>query len=78
MEHIVMYALTIQYTLPPPQVPRHARELLVDAHSRARIPCDLHNITSLRWYKDNEVILQCNLVPQTGYLYKEYRGCNIV
>ncbi|XP_049881962.1 uncharacterized protein LOC126377986 [Pectinophora gossypiella] len=38
------------------QVPKNERELLVEAHSRARIPCDLNNVTNLRWYKDNEQI----------------------
>ncbi|XP_072933770.1 uncharacterized protein tei [Epargyreus clarus] len=32
------------------------KELLVEAHAHARIPCDLVNVTNLRWYKDNEQI----------------------
>ncbi|KAI8433908.1 hypothetical protein MSG28_015834 [Choristoneura fumiferana] len=36
------------------QAPEH-RELLVRAHSLARLPCDLRNATQLRWYKDSEV-----------------------
>lgn len=36
-------------------MPKFERELLVEAHSKARIPCDLVNVTNLRWYKDNEV-----------------------
>lgn len=37
------------------QVPNYDRELLVKAHTQARIPCELKNVTNLRWYKDNEV-----------------------
>lgn len=36
-------------------MPNYDREILVEAHTKARIPCELNNVTSLRWYKDNEV-----------------------
>ncbi|XP_053620805.1 uncharacterized protein tei [Plodia interpunctella] len=45
------------------QAPKYDRELLVEAHSRARIPCDLINVTNLRWYKDNE---QMNVPTSSG------------
>ncbi|KAJ2939050.1 hypothetical protein O0L34_g10239 [Tuta absoluta] len=38
------------------QAPKNEKELLVEAHFRARIVCDLTNVTNLRWYKDNEQI----------------------
>ncbi|RVE51308.1 hypothetical protein evm_003988 [Chilo suppressalis] len=38
------------------QAPRSDRELLVEPHSKARILCDLVNVTNLRWYKDNELM----------------------
>jgi hypothetical protein len=37
------------------QAPRNENELLVEAHAKAVIPCDLLNVTNLRWYKDNDV-----------------------
>ncbi|XP_013133787.1 PREDICTED: uncharacterized protein LOC106099711 [Papilio polytes] len=39
------------------------RELLVAAHSYVRIPCDLINVTNLRWYKDNEAALLSTALP---------------
>nr|XP_012543787.2 uncharacterized protein LOC101742772 [Bombyx mori]XP_012543788.2 uncharacterized protein LOC101742772 [Bombyx mori] len=45
------------------QVPKYDRELVVEAHARAAIPCDLLNVTSVRWYKDNE---QMNLPSSSG------------
>ncbi|XP_068624313.1 uncharacterized protein tei [Battus philenor] len=36
------------------QVRKQERELLVAAHAAVSIPCDLTNVTHLRWYKDNE------------------------
>ncbi|XP_028171150.1 uncharacterized protein LOC114360314 [Ostrinia furnacalis] len=47
----------------PVQAPRYDRELLVEAHSKARIDCDLANVTNLRWYKDNE---QMSVAPAAG------------
>ncbi|KAG6438877.1 hypothetical protein O3G_MSEX000296, partial [Manduca sexta] len=41
------------------QAPKLERELLVEAHARAVIPCDLTNgtdLTDLRWYKDSELL----------------------
>ncbi|XP_063543533.1 uncharacterized protein LOC134751910 [Cydia strobilella] len=35
--------------------PKH-RELLVEPHARARIPCELANVTDLRWYRDSELV----------------------
>ncbi|KAM3968608.1 LOW QUALITY PROTEIN: uncharacterized protein ACR2FA_012085 [Aphomia sociella] len=46
------------------QVPKNEREILVEAHSRARISCDLMNVTNLRWYKDNE---QMNVPSSSGH-----------
>ncbi|KAJ0170649.1 hypothetical protein K1T71_014020 [Dendrolimus kikuchii] len=45
------------------QIPKYDRELLVEPHARARIDCDLTNITNLRWYKDNE---QMSLSSSSG------------
>ncbi|KPJ01243.1 hypothetical protein RR46_03114 [Papilio xuthus] len=42
---------------------KHERELLVAAHSYVRIPCDLVNVTNLRWYKDNEAALLSTALP---------------
>ncbi|CAH2061686.1 unnamed protein product, partial [Iphiclides podalirius] len=42
---------------------KHERELLVAAHSYVRIPCDLINITNLRWYKDNEAAVLSSTLP---------------
>ncbi|XP_026738346.1 uncharacterized protein LOC113501416 [Trichoplusia ni] len=36
------------------QVPKFERELLVEAHARARIECDVSNSSDVRWYKDGE------------------------
>ncbi|XP_060808036.1 uncharacterized protein LOC106130394 [Amyelois transitella] len=45
------------------QAPKNDRELLVEAHSKARITCDLINVTNLRWFKDNE---QMNVPTASG------------
>ncbi|CAK1549167.1 unnamed protein product [Leptosia nina] len=37
-----------------PQPQKLDKELLVEAHARARLVCDLVNATNLKWYKDNE------------------------
>ncbi|OWR45183.1 hypothetical protein KGM_211823 [Danaus plexippus plexippus] len=42
--------------VPPPQPQKQEKELLVEPHARARILCDLVNVTNLRWYKDSELI----------------------
>uniref|UniRef100_A0A2A4J3W1 Ig-like domain-containing protein n=1 Tax=Heliothis virescens TaxID=7102 RepID=A0A2A4J3W1_HELVI len=45
-----------------PAPPLHAnvvkseRELLVEAHARARIECDVSNSSDVRWYKDGELV----------------------
>ncbi|KAL4707555.1 hypothetical protein ACJJTC_000307 [Scirpophaga incertulas] len=36
------------------RVPKNENELLVEAHAKAVIPCDLVNVTNIRWYKDND------------------------
>ncbi|KAG7295407.1 hypothetical protein JYU34_022466, partial [Plutella xylostella] len=38
------------------QSPREGSALLVEAHARASIACDLRNVTRLQWYKDGELI----------------------
>ncbi|XP_045780878.1 uncharacterized protein LOC123877973 [Maniola jurtina] len=48
---------------PPPQPQKLEKELLVEPHARARIVCDLLNVTNLRWYKDSE---QVNLPSSPG------------
>ncbi|CAG4996139.1 unnamed protein product [Parnassius apollo] len=42
---------------------KQERELLVAAHSYVRIPCDLVNVTNLRWYKDNEPAILSSTLP---------------
>ncbi|KAJ8708193.1 hypothetical protein PYW08_010559 [Mythimna loreyi] len=48
-----------QHDQPQPQpvlqVPKYDRELLVEAHARARIECDVSNSSDVRWYKDGEL-----------------------
>ncbi|XP_045529462.1 uncharacterized protein LOC123717496 [Pieris brassicae] len=39
-----------------PQPQKLERELLVEAHTRARLLCDLANVTNLKWFKDNEQV----------------------
>ncbi|XP_052742777.1 uncharacterized protein LOC112054495 [Bicyclus anynana] len=46
-----------------PQPLKQEKELLVEPHARARIVCDLVNVTNLRWYKDSE---QVNLPSSPG------------
>lgn len=41
---------------------KQERELLVEPHARARIACDLTNVTNLRWYKDSEVSILYHII----------------
>nr|XP_049707702.1 uncharacterized protein LOC110383089 isoform X2 [Helicoverpa armigera] len=49
-----------QHDQPAPQpqtnVVKSERELLVEAHARARIECDVSNSSDVRWYKDGELV----------------------
>ncbi|XP_041985667.1 uncharacterized protein LOC121737980 isoform X2 [Aricia agestis] len=42
---------------------KRERELLVEPHAAARLPCDVANISNVRWYRDNE---QMNLPTSPG------------
>ncbi|XP_045507681.1 uncharacterized protein LOC123703647 [Colias croceus] len=59
----------------PPQPQKLEKELLVEAHARARIACDLVNATNIRWYKDNEqVTLPVSAESAGGEAYRSGAG----
>lgn len=48
-------------------MPKYERELLVEAHARARIECDVSNGSDVRWYKDGEpVVARAGGAPAGG------------
>lgn len=50
------------------------RELLVEPHARARIACDLTNVTNLRWYKDSEV----SIIITTRLKYRAFHRNGVI
>ncbi|CAB3236667.1 unnamed protein product [Arctia plantaginis] len=50
----------------PPQATKLERELLVEAHSVARIPCEISNGSDVRWYKDGESLNLPATPPSTA------------
>ncbi|CAB3241632.1 unnamed protein product [Arctia plantaginis] len=50
----------------PPQATKLERELLVEAHSVARISCEISNGSDVRWYKDGESLNLPATPPSTA------------